>query len=261
LAASDRRGVGDVRVVGMRRHPDSCVVVLAGELTRRAASWSTRALAAPLHDVGRVLVDVSRLTVGWAAAVDVFAAVLTSAGGWPHARLVLFGASDALRGLLDAVRVPERVHLALDETAARAALEVRPPAVARVHDLPADVTAPRLARTLVGSACHEWGVDDALEDAELVVSELVTNAVEHARSASRLTLTADGRGLTVALRDRDPGRLEVAPSIEREQARGRGLFVAAAVSRAWGVTQHADGKTVWTLLPAGGADDAPTAGT
>jgi hypothetical protein len=61
---------------------------------------------------GRVMVDLSRLQVGWIPALQVFPTVLASAGGWPSARLVLFGANQQMATSLHRVRVPTTVPLA-----------------------------------------------------------------------------------------------------------------------------------------------------
>jgi hypothetical protein len=60
----------------------------------------------------RVMVDLSRLQVGWIPALQVFPTVLASAGGWPSARLVLFGANQQMATSLHRVRVPTTVPLA-----------------------------------------------------------------------------------------------------------------------------------------------------
>src|SRR5947209_6081869 len=71
--------------------------------------------------------------------------------------------------------------------------------------LPADATAPRRARALLHAAAHDWGLDDDVhQDAAMVVTELVANAVDHARTTSTLTVGLDDRGLRVAVRDGRP---------------------------------------------------------
>jgi anti-sigma regulatory factor (Ser/Thr protein kinase) len=116
--------------------------------------------------------------------------------------------------------------------------------------LPADVSAAVAARALVREVCAAWGLWDVVDEAVLVVSELVSNAVDHARSTSRVTLSLDGRGLTIAVRDFcvcEPPRPQ---PLRPAGTRGRGLFIVTAVSSAWGVEDHADGKTIWAVLMA-----------
>jgi anti-sigma regulatory factor (Ser/Thr protein kinase) len=119
----------------------------------------------------------------------------------------------------------------------------------REVDLPADPTAPRRARTLLQSVVQEWDVDDDLyQDAAMVVTELVANAVDHAGTPSTVTVTLDDHELCVAVRD---GRPDAAPRprpVDPTAPRGRGLQMVDALATSWGVTVHADGKTVWAVL-------------
>ncbi len=87
-----------------------------------------------------------------------------------------------------------------------------------------------------------------MDTAELVVSELVTNAVEHARSRSLLTLSHTGSALRIAVRDY---RLTPIPrpwALDIAAPRGRGLHLITVLTDTWAVDQHPDGKTVWALL-------------
>jgi anti-sigma regulatory factor (Ser/Thr protein kinase) len=122
---------------------------------------------------------------------------------------------------------------------------------AAAHELvlPADPTAPRSARALLQTAVQEWGVDDDhYQDAAMVVTELVANAVDHARTPSTLTLGLDERGLCVAVRDTRPGPVPRPGPVDPAAPRGRGLQMIAALACSWGVTTHIDGKTVWAVL-------------
>ena len=89
----------------------------------------------------------------------------------------------------------------------------------------------------------------------IVASELVENAVVHARTGCRLAIRLDDRGLTIAVRDRGPFTvLHPRP--------GHGLFMVAEVSRAWDVSPTEEGKSVWALLPiAGSTGGLPIAGS
>jgi len=87
----------------------------------------------------------------------------------------------------------------------------------------------------------------ALDDALLLVNELVSNAIEHGRPPQTLRLAHDDDGcLLVEVDDRS-----VSGAVARvpDEKGGRGLVLVAGVATAWGQTERADGKTVWAELP------------
>ncbi|HYH51348.1 MAG TPA: response regulator [Acidimicrobiia bacterium] len=106
----------------------------------------------------------------------------------------------------------------------------------------------RLARDFLSAHCARWGCDDILEDGQLVVSELVTNAVVHAGQRCELGIVFRNGWLRVEVRDRGTGGPEVqAPSEGSEH--GRGLLLVSAMTKAWGVEPlAAGGKVVWAEL-------------
>jgi anti-sigma regulatory factor (Ser/Thr protein kinase) len=123
-----------------------------------------------------------------------------------------------------------------------------PPAAAVSAHFAAEPDAARAARHFVADALRRWGhAGSLLEDAQLAVSELATNAVVHARTPFSVAARVQGSGIRLSVRDasaarptlRDGGQL--APS-------GRGLRIVAALASNWGVDVDADGKTVWAEL-------------
>jgi hypothetical protein len=235
-------------VVG--RNADSCVLALSGELSKGSVESATNAVSKALIDEGRVMVDLSGLRMTATLASHVFPPALTAVGGWPTARLVLFGADAELATSLTTLRVTDTVPLAADEITARQLLQRRPPAVARHLDLDDDPFAARRARLFVKAACQDWQLDAAVcDDAVLVASELVGNATAHARTACRLDIRLDALGLTIAVRDYDYRGLLTNPlACTSAGRRGQGLFLVASISRAWGVSPTENGKSVWALL-------------
>jgi hypothetical protein len=195
---SDRAGLA---VELVRRDAESHVLTLSGELSRRSAELAMCAVSKALADVGRVLVDVSGLRLTWPPAVQLFPPILEETGGWPAARLVLFGADGTLADSLAALKVSETVPVAPDETTARQLLQQRPPAVARHLDLDKEPSSPRRARLFVKTACKDWQLDAICDDATLVASELVENAISDAGTSCRLSIRRDARGLTITVRD------------------------------------------------------------
>jgi sigma-B regulation protein RsbU (phosphoserine phosphatase) len=105
------------------------------------------------------------------------------------------------------------------------------------------------ARRLVEQAVVAAGLQDVLDEALLLVSELVTNAIVHAGTSVELAVTADAEGLRVEVCDRSPGRLPTgvdAPNDTREG--GRGIFLLDALATEWGTRHFSAGKSVWFRL-------------
>src|SRR6187551_1504210 len=133
--------------------------------------------------------------------------------------------------------------------------------VSRRWDLVPEPESAGVARVLVRSACADWEVDgEVREDALLVISELVSNVVDHAGTRCQLSVGLDGAELRIEVRDFyrcPPPRL---PPMDPSAPRGRGLQVVSAVSMRWGVTAFDDGKSVWAVLPVPTGAAAPPAG-
>lgn len=228
---------------------DHVVLAVRGTLTAASTSLIVRpVLRKYLLDRGRVLVDLSEADVLWAPAVELFPTTLAGAGGWPLARLVLAGARPATAAVLRASRVHLAVPVAGTRDDARVLLDVRPQRVARRHEVPCTLTAPNLARSFVASLCDDLELDAGLRDAGMMVAtELVGNAVEHAGTACVLSLGFDRQRFHIAVRDPRTTDLGL-PRAGVRGERGYGLLVVQGASRAWGVTPHANGKTVWAVL-------------
>ncbi|WP_432544060.1 SpoIIE family protein phosphatase [Kineococcus sp. SYSU DK002] len=140
----------------------------------------------------------------------------------------------------------------LDDDAAMLVLAYRGPST-QVEEaalpLSSDLRAVARARAFLAAALTAWDVAELLEEAELVLSELVTNALVHTDSPAGVTLRFQPahRRLTVAVRDastRHPRERDAAD----DALGGRGLAIVEAVSAAWGVVVEGAGKTVWAEL-------------
>lgn len=103
------------------------------------------------------------------------------------------------------------------------------------------------ARGFVGGVLREWGDERVAEEAGLVVTELATNAVIHARSKFSVSVRQSDDVLRVAVTDTSP-RSPVARSRSNQATTGRGMRLVAAFAEVWGVDRHSDGKTVWATL-------------
>ena len=106
---------------------------------------------------------------------------------------------------------------------------------------------PRRARQAVAERCAGR---PRLDDLLLCVSEVVTNAVLHARSAPTMTVAIDGERVRVEVVDSDPS-----PPVRRrrslEASTGRGLLLLDDLTDRWGSTPAGDGKVVWFELVLG----------
>ena len=116
VAMQDAAGL---KIEIIRQH-EPCVVALWGELSLRTVGSVAKALTKLLLNHDRVMVNLCRLRVGWTPALQVFPTALAAAGGWPSARLVLFGANEQISTALHGMGVPTTVPLAQDTREARA---------------------------------------------------------------------------------------------------------------------------------------------
>jgi anti-sigma regulatory factor (Ser/Thr protein kinase) len=101
----------------------------------------------------------------------------------------------------------------------------------------------------VGVLLAEWGLDgDAAQPTLLAITELLTNAVEHASAPIHLTLEWGHTFVRVQVHDSSPGA-PPAPTRDPRAARGYGLQIVEglALRRGWTPEQH--GKTVWADVP------------
>lgn len=103
------------------------------------------------------------------------------------------------------------------------------------------------ARRLVRGQLLDWELPDAVEAAELMVSEVVTNAVKHGRTHHiGLRLVRTG-ALLCEVSDDEPAPATLLGVTPEDEA-GRGLVVVSALAREWGTSATARGKTVWFEL-------------
>ncbi len=113
--------------------------------------------------------------------------------------------------------------------------------------LPSELTSARRARGLIRRPLRQWGLADLQPAAELMVSELVTNAVRYAQGKIGLRLILEG-GLVCEVLD-DSAALPRLRHPDEDDERGRGLQVVSQVAQRWGARRSLTGKVVWCELP------------
>lgn len=138
-------------------------------------------------------------------------------------------------------------------------------------DRPAEPLAPgpqgaAQARRWVADVCAEIGRDDLRENAQLAMSEVVTNAILHGRDPVTVRLRGTRAHPRVEVRDASPEPLVALatddPALEfldELPTIGRGLALVAGFSEAWGAERDGDGKLVW-FVPSPVPMDHPTTG-
>ncbi len=105
----------------------------------------------------------------------------------------------------------------------------------------------RSVRQFVTDHLTAWGAATFADDASLVVSELATNAVIHARSPFLVTVGRDAKTVRIAVQDRGDG----APILNQAgplDPGGRGVAIVDRISTRWGIDWLARGKIVWSEL-------------
>jgi anti-sigma regulatory factor (Ser/Thr protein kinase) len=114
--------------------------------------------------------------------------------------------------------------------------------------LPAEPGSAPRARATVAEHSRAWGFGEELcDDATLIVTELVANAIRHAGTTIELRLRRIPEGLRLEVSDGSPRPVRPAsPSLLDEG--GRGLALVDALATHYGVEGHPTGKTVWVEL-------------
>jgi anti-sigma regulatory factor (Ser/Thr protein kinase) len=115
-------------------------------------------------------------------------------------------------------------------------------------DLPPTVASVPLARRLAREVLRTWQAPQDHDDAQLLVTELVANVVDHVGGdVLTLEFTLGGAWLRIAVVDGSAIR-PVVREMSHEQERGRGMRMVAAIADRWGAEDHDGGKRVWFEL-------------
>jgi anti-sigma regulatory factor (Ser/Thr protein kinase) len=114
--------------------------------------------------------------------------------------------------------------------------------------LPADATAAMQARKVVEHACQSWRQDQLAGAAQIVVNELVCNAVRHGQPPLELSISRRKRHLHIRVADGADETPALLGPAHVGTGRGLGLLLVEALTEAWGCHQTPTGKIVWAVL-------------
>ncbi len=238
------------------------VVGLAGRLDQYTLASCLVTLRDCLADQPQaVVLDLEATTEVSDRAARAVADFAAESARWPGADLLLCGGSrEVVRSVAPVAALPG-VEQFGSVDAAWQAHRWEPDQQRDGVTVVPDRTAPEIARALVKRCCEAWGARRLSRLAQLVVSELVTNGVVHARTPLDVTVRLCGRTLSLAVRDGDP-RLLHPPgggAAADGHGYGRGLLIVDSMADTWGCTPTADGKVTWATIDLPGP--AETSGT
>jgi anti-sigma regulatory factor (Ser/Thr protein kinase) len=196
-----------------------------------------------------VVVDVGQLNVGTHDLAPAIATLARQADRWPGCALVLADAEPALAAGAGVRSYPSVAAVRLARADGRARDHLR-------ETMPAAPIAAPLARRLVERACRAWSVPDLMEPAQLVVTELVANAVRHAGHGLAVSASLRDGQLRISVADDDPVLPRPGAAGPTDE-HGRGLLMVETISRDWGAMRLTTGKVVWARF---GRGDQPRTG-
>jgi anti-anti-sigma regulatory factor len=228
---------------------DHLVVTLSGRLgLRDVAPLRSRLLKCLAEQPEAVLVDLSGFAVGEPLALAVFTAVVRQAARWPGVPVLFCAPTPATRAVLNQDgyhRLPvfhsvsaARRHIGTDQRTLTSLTEELLPVFG----------APRQARNFATDACLRWDLAHLVAPASLIVSELVSNVVDHAHTMATLRLSLRHRYLAIAVRDGSPDEPVKSAGLPPDARTGRGLVLVEESAHSWGWLPTDGGKVVWASL-------------
>ncbi|MGY5029769.1 SpoIIE family protein phosphatase [Streptomyces sp. 900116325] len=122
-------------------------------------------------------------------------------------------------------------------------------------DVPLDPAAVAGIRAAVAERLDEWDLSELAFTTELILSELITNAIRHASAPIRVRLLRD-RNLICEVSDGSSTSPHLRYAATTDEG-GRGLFLVSQIAEHWGTRYTPEGKVIWAQQPLPGATDSP----
>jgi anti-sigma regulatory factor (Ser/Thr protein kinase) len=117
--------------------------------------------------------------------------------------------------------------------------------------LPSRLDSVPAARAFLTKLLQGWSVaEDVVDDAALLTTEIMANALEHGDGLVSVTIALAAGTLRVGVVDNADRRQPHILSVDSESSAGRGMWIVDVVAQAWGTQPTGNGKTVWFELSA-----------
>lgn len=194
-----------------------------------------------------VIVDLTDLGVESDSSLAVFLTVQTRLQQWPGVPLLLATGTGTARSTVGRNRTGRFLPVHDSVGDAIAAIDEPPPRRVEHLRLPNELTSSRVAREFARTTCRQWDCTTVIDEAALLVGELVTNAVVHTLSAPDIRLELRRNLFSVAVYDDWSGEVSLLDPGSGGELHG--LLLVAQIATAWGCSPtSAGGKVVWATL-------------
>jgi anti-anti-sigma factor len=195
-----------------------------------------------------VVIDATELSISDDIGLTVLAGVAQQSERWPGTRFAIAAGTAEFAAAFDRMGVARYMKVYPDEDAALREANRWPVAPSARQRIAPDRNAPSIARAAVHDFCAGQCIGGDGDAAQLVASELVTNAVIHAGTSIDLTLRLVSGQLHIAVRDGGDGQARIGGIINESSESGRGLILVDALAEAWGTFLPDVGKVVWAIV-------------
>lgn len=228
----------------------SSLEVVAEAETAAAAVAAATKTSAEVVVVDPVLPDETSLKVVGRLRAAVPEAAIVVSSAYPEDELWLGPLAARRTSFLSkawpALALADALLVRLDD--ARRANERTVPLAEERAEFPPDGRSVAAARRFARQVLVAWDCEDVLDAVVLLVSELVTNAVIHARTRVEVVLASEADRVRVEVIDGDREHIRRRDAADEDQS-GRGMALIESLTIGWGVETLATGKAVWFEVP------------